>query len=228
MKTIGLIGGMSWESSAHYYRIINQQTAKRLGGLNSAPLLLHSVNFAPIAKMQAENDWSGAGEIIAKAAKGLEDAGAEILAIATNTMHIVAFEVSQAVDIPLIHIAAPTANKLLHDGVKTVGLLGTSFTMQKDFYRKKLEKMGLEPLVPETGIDELNDIIYQQLCRGIISETSRQTYIRAIQDLASRGAEAVILGCTEIGMLINDDCSPLPTYDTTDLHAIALVEHALQ
>ncbi|VAW14794.1 Aspartate racemase [hydrothermal vent metagenome] len=228
MKTIGLIGGMSWESSAHYYRLINQEVARRLGGLNSASLLLHSVNFAPIARMQAENDWSAAGAIMVNAAKGLETCGAGVLAIATNTMHIVAPEVERAIDIPLIHIATPTANKLLKDGVKTVALLGTSFTMEMDFYSNRLKEMGLEPLVPEMGITELNTIIYHELCRGIVSDSSRKTYIDAIERLQSRGAEAVILGCTEIGMLIDDNCSPIPTYDTTELHAMALVDHALQ
>ncbi len=228
MKTIGLIGGMSWESSAHYYRIINREVARRLGGLNSAPLLLHSLDFAPIAKMQAENDWAAAGAIMATTARGLENAGADVLGIATNTMHIVALEVERAINIPLVHIAEPTAKKLLKDGVKTVALLGTSFTMQMDFYTKRLQQMGLEPLVPEKDIDELNAIIYDELCRGIISESSRLTYRKAIERLAQRGAGAVILGCTEIGMLINNDCSPLPTYDTTELHAIALVDYALQ
>lgn len=228
MKTIGLIGGMSWESSAHYYRIINQEVARRLGALNSASLLLYSVNFAPIAKMQAENDWDSAGAIMVNAARKLEAGGADILAIATNTMHIVAPLLERAIDIPLVHIADPSANKLLKDGVKTVALLGTRFTMEKDFYSKRLEKMGLEPLVPETGIDDLNAIIYNELCRGIVSKSSRQTYIKAIEQLALRGAQAVILGCTEIGMLIDDNCSPIPTYDTTELHAIALVDYALQ
>jgi len=228
MKTIGLIGGMSWESSAHYYRIINQETARRLGGLNSAPLLLHSLDFAPIAKMQAENDWTAAGAIMVRTARGLEYAGADVLGIATNTMHIVAPEVERAINIPLVHIAKPTADKLLRDGVKTVALLGTKFTMEMDFYTKRLEETGLEPLVPQEDIDELNAIIYGELCRGIISDNSRQTYIKAIERLARRGAEAVILGCTEIGMLINDNCSPLPTYDTTELHAMALVDYALQ
>ncbi|HHG88898.1 MAG TPA: aspartate/glutamate racemase family protein [Devosia sp.] len=228
MKTIGLVGGMSWESTAHYYRIINSEAKRLRGGLHSAPLLLHSVDFAPIAALQAAGNWQEAGKILGSAAKGLERSGADLIGIATNTMHMVAPAIRDAISVPLLHIAGPTAERLIEDGFKTVGLLGTQFTLEMDFYTVELEKVGLEPLVPQVGITDLNAIIYEELCRGIVRNTSRKTYIDAIRHLALRGAEAVILGCTEISMLIDDAVSPLPTYDTTELHAKALVAAALE
>lgn len=228
MKTIGLIGGMSWESSAHYYQVLNTYTAQRLGGLHSAPVLMHSLDFAPIAQWQDEGNWQAAGEALARSAAGLEKAGAELIGIATNTMHNVAEQVQAAIKVPLVHIADPTANALKQDGFSRVGLLGTRFTMEMPFYRQRLEQAGFEVLVPDVGVTNLNGIIYEQLCRGIVTDPSRQVYVEAIERLAARGAEAVILGCTEIGMLISDETSPLPTYDTTQLHARALVDLALQ
>lgn len=227
MKTIGLIGGMSWESTAHYYRVLNQETAKRLGGLHSAPLLIHSLDFAPIAQMQAEGRWDEAGRLLNAAAHGLAEAGAEVLGLATNTMHIVADVLMDEVDIQFVHIADPTADALRGDGFDTVGLLGTLFTMEKAFYRDRLTARGIDALIPEVDRTNLNGIIYDELCRGIVRDQSRRTYIEAIEKLAARGAQAVILGCTEIGMLIDDDVSPLPVYDTTELHARALVDAAL-
>ncbi|MDB5588923.1 MAG: aspartate/glutamate racemase family protein [Devosia sp.] len=227
MKTIGLIGGMSWESTAHYYRVLNHETASRLGGLHSAPLLIHSVDFAPIAAMQSAGDWDGAGAILAQSAKTLVAAGAEIIGLATNTMHIVADTITAGLDAPFVHIADPTSDALLADGFDTVGLLGTRFTMEMGFYRERLYARGLKVLIPEVGRTNLNGIIYEELCLGIIREQSRTIYIDAIAQLAARGAQAVILGCTEIGMLIDDSTSPLPVYDTTDLHAKALVAAAL-
>lgn len=227
MKTIGLIGGMSWESSAHYYRMLNQETAARCGGLHSAPLLMHSLDFAPIAAMQSAGDWAGAGAILAQSARTLAKAGAEIIGLATNTMHVVADTITEGLDIPFIHIADPTSDALIADGFATIGLLGTRFTMEMGFYRERLTARGLNVLVPEIGHTNLNGIIYQELCLGIVREASRRTYIDAISQLQARGAEAVILGCTEIGMLIDDAVSPLPVYDTTDLHAKALVSAAL-
>jgi aspartate racemase len=227
MRTIGLIGGMSWESTAHYYRVINQETASRLGGLHSAPLLLHSVDFALIAQMQADDDWHRAGEQLSSIAKGLEQAGAEVIGLATNTMHVVAEQVTAELTVPFVHIGDPTSQALLDDGFRTVGLLGTRFTMEMGFYRERLEERGLQVLVPEVDRTNLNGIIYEELCRGLVREESRQVYVRAIERLAASGAEAVILGCTEIGMLIDDDVSPLPVYDTTDVHAKALVSAAL-
>ncbi len=227
MKTIGLIGGMSWESSAHYYRIINEETGSRLGGLHSAPVIMHSVDFAPIAEMQAAGEWDKAGAVLNRAARGLVNAGAGIIGLATNTMHVVADAVTAGIDAPFVHIADPTAEALLADGYDTIGLLGTRFTMEMGFYKDRLAERGLTALIPEVDRTNLNGIIYEELCRGIIREESRRIYVTAIERLAARGAQAVILGCTEISMLIDDSVSPLPTFDTTDLHARALVTAAL-
>lgn len=227
MKTIGLIGGMSWESTAHYYRVLNQQTAHIRGGLHSAPVIVHSLDFAPIAAMQSAGDWDGAGRQLALAARQLEDAGAEVIGLATNTMHLVADAITQAISVPFVHIADPTSDALLADGFDTVGLLGTRFTMEMGFYRDRLADRGLTALVPDVDRTNLNAIIYEELCRGIVSDTSRKIYVAAIERLAARGAQAVILGCTEITMLIDDSVSALPVYDTTDLHAKALVAAAL-
>jgi aspartate racemase len=228
MKTIGLIGGMSWESTAHYYAILNRATVAALGGLHSAPVIVHSVDFAPIADMQSRDDWDGAGRELAAIAEGLEAQGAGLIGLATNTMHICAPQIIAALTVPFIHIAAPTADALLADGVRRVGLLGTRFTMEKRFYIEGLEQRGLDVIVPDVGITNLNGIIYEELVKGIVRDESRRVYVEAIARLAARGAEAVILGCTEIGMLIDDSVSPIPTYDTTDLHARALVKAALE
>ena len=227
MKTIGLIGGMSWESTAHYYGAINRETARLRGGLHSAPLLLHSLDFAPIAQLQAAGEWDQAGALLAQSARKLEDAGAELIGLATNTMHHVAEAITAAISVPFIHIADPTADALAADGMERVGLLGTRFTMEMPFYRERLEARGFAVLVPEVGRTNLHGIIYEELCRGIVREESRRIYISAIELLAARGADAVILGCTEINMLIDDSNSPLPVYDTTELHAKALVAAAL-
>ncbi len=227
MLTIGLIGGMSWESTAHYYAILNRETARRLGGLHSAQVLVHSVDFAPIEALQRADRWDQAGEILAAIAQSLEAQGCGVLGLATNTMHICYPRIIKDLSVAMIHIAAPTAEALLADGIGTVGLLGTRFTMEKPFYINGLKERGLDVLVPDVGITNLNGIIYEELCLGIVRDASRQVYVEAIQRLAARGAEAVILGCTEISMLIDDSVSPLPTYDTTDLHAKALVAAAL-
>jgi aspartate racemase len=227
VKTIGLIGGMSWESTAHYYRVINQETAARRGGLHSASLIVHSVDFAPIAAMQSAGDWDGAGRQLAEIARSLEAAGAEVIGLATNTMHVVADHIIDAIRVPFVHIADPTSDALIADGFETVGLLGTRFTMEMSFYRDGLTSRGLTSLIPEVGRTNLNGIIYEELCLGIVRDESRRVYVSAIEQLKARGAEAVILGCTEITMLIDDSVSPLPVYDTTDLHAKALVAAAL-
>jgi aspartate racemase len=227
MKTIGLIGGMSWESTAQYYALINRETAKRRGGLHSAPILLDSLDFAEIEAFQAKSDWNKAGERLAVSARRLEAAGAEMLVLATNTMHIVAQDIEAATTIPFLHIADPTADALIEDGAETVGLLGTRFTMEMDFYKDRLRGRGLDPIVPEVDRTNLDGIIYNELCRGIINDASRSVYIAAIERLGARGAQAIILGCTELGLLISDDDSPLPLYDTTALHAKSAVEHAL-
>ncbi|MCD7061456.1 aspartate/glutamate racemase family protein [Pelagibacterium xiamenense] len=227
MKTIGIIGGMSWESTAHYYAAINRETAARLGGLHSAHLLMESVDFAPIAALQSAGAWDEAGDVLAASARRLEAAGADLIVLATNTMHICAPKIEAAIATQFLYIAEPTANALIADGASRVGFLGTRFSMEMDFYTDRLRKMGLDPLVPEVDRTNLNAIIYEELCRGIVTEASRAVYVRAIEGLAARGAEAVILGCTEIGMLISDDDSPLPVYDTTELHAKAAVAAAL-
>lgn len=228
MKTIGLIGGMSWESTAHYYAILNRETARALGGLHSAPIILHSVDFAPIADMQNRDDWAAAGAELARIAAGLEAAGAELIGMTTNTMHLCAPQIRAAISVPFVHIATPTAEALVKDGIGKVGLLGTRFTMEKRFYIDELEARGLEVIVPDVGITNLNGIIYDELVKGIVRDESRRIYVEAIARLQARGAEAVILGCTEIGMLVDDSVSPLPTYDTTELHAKALVVKALE
>ena len=227
MKTIGLIGGMSWESTAHYYAILNRETARALGGLHSAPVIVHSVDFAGVEAMQRAGDWQAAGALLAGIARTLEAQGCGVIGLATNTMHICAPRIVAALSVPFVHIAAPTADALLADGIATVGLLGTRFTMEKRFYIEELERRGLKVLVPDVGITNLNGIIYEELCLGIVRDASRRIYVEAIARLQARGAEAVILGCTEICMLIDDSVSPIPTYDTTDLHAKALVATAL-
>jgi len=227
VKTIGLIGGMSWQSSAHYYRVLNEETAHRLGGLHSAPVILQSVDFAPVEAMQRAGAWDDAGRLLNTIAKGLQAQGAGVIGLATNTMHIVADHLTEGLTVPFLHIADPTAEALLSEGYGIVGLLGTRFTMEMPFYRERLEARGLEVLVPDVGITNLNGIIFEELCRGIVTEPSRRTYLDAIGRLKLRGAEAVILGCTEIDMIIDDSNSLLPVFDTTDLHARALVSAAL-
>lgn len=227
MKTIGLIGGMSWESTALYYRILNQETARRLGGLHSAPVLLHSLDFAPIEELQKAGKWAEAGEVLAAAAQKLAAAGAGVIGLASNTMHIVADRIEQDLNVPFLHIAEPTATALKENGIRLVGLLGTRFTMEMPFYKDRLKARGLQVLVPETDVPALNAIIYDELCLGIVRDMSRQIFIDAIARLANRGAEAVILACTEIGMLVDQTSSPLPVFDTTELHAKALVTASL-
>ena len=229
MKTIGLIGGLSWESSAEYYRIINQEAQRRLGGVHSAPCLMYSFDFGAIEAMQAIGDWEAAGALMVGAARKLELAGGGCIVICSNTMHLMAEAVEAAVAIPLIHIADATAAPIVGDGFKTVGLLGTRFTMEQDFYRGRMvERFGLEVLIPdEDGRAIVHDIIYEELVRGVIRGESRRAYQRVIATLRDAGAEAIILGCTEIGLLIKPDDSALPCYDTTALHALAAVDWAL-
>lgn len=230
MKTIGLIGGMSWESTAGYYRAVNQGIKKALGGLHSAKIILYSVDFEPIEKLQHAGDWEGTADIVVDAALRVEAAGAEFLLICTNTMHKVAPQVEKALRIPLLHIADATADALIRDGIKKVGLLGTSFTMEQDFYKGRLEQnYGLEVLIPD-GEDrkKVHDIIYRELCLGKIVSDSRAEYLRIMDDMAAKGAEAVILGCTEIGMLVNQNDTRVRLYDTTAIHAERAVEYAIQ
>lgn len=221
MKTLGLIGGMSWESTVPYYRLINQTVREQLGGLHSAKLVLYSVDFADIEALQANGQWQAAGALLADVAQKLAHAGADGLVLCTNTMHKVADAITSAVQIPLLHIADPTALAIAHAGFGTVGLLGTRFTMEQDFYRSRLEQHhGLTVLTPPPADrDRVHQIIYQELCLGEVKAASRQTYLRVITDLQAQGAQAIILGCTEIGLLLGPGDSPLPLFDTTALHA---------
>ncbi|UUQ64794.1 aspartate/glutamate racemase family protein [Pseudomonas fuscovaginae UPB0736] len=228
MRTIGLIGGMSWESSAEYYRIINQQVRSRLGPLRSAALLMYSVDFGPVEQAQHAGRWDDAGLILQDAARRLQAGGAECVVLCTNTMHRLAQQIEGAVSIPFLHIATPTGQAALARGATRVGLLGTAFTMEQDFLKQRLVAQGLEVLIPETEQRQaVHRIIYDELCVGVINEQSRQVYQRVIEGLAARGAEAIILGCTEIGLLIKPEHSPLPLLDTTELHALAAVDFAL-
>lgn len=229
MKTIGLIGGLSWESSIEYYRIINQETQKRLGGVHSARCQLYSFDFGEIEALQAAGDWDGASERMVDAARRLQLAGADCIVICSNTMHLMADAVEAAAALPLIHIADATAAPIMAKGYQRVGLLGTSFTMERDFYRGRMsERFGLDVLIPNAaGRAIAHDIIYEELVRGIIRDESRRRYQTLIEGLRDAGAEAVILGCTEIGLLIKPEHSALPTFDTTVLHALAAVDWAL-
>ncbi len=221
MKTLGLIGGMSWESTVPYYRAINQTVKEQLGGLHSAKLILYSVDFAEVEHLQATGQWDAAGAVLADVAQRLERAGADGLVLCTNTMHKVADAISNAVNIPLLHIADPTAQAIQQAGFTKVGLLGTRFTMEQDFYRTRLEKdHGLTVLVPPPpDRDLVHRVIYQELCLGEVNPVSRQAYLRVVKDLGAQGAQAIILGCTEIALLIGQQDCALPLFDTTALHA---------
>lgn len=228
MKTLGLIGGMSWESTAEYYRTLNQLTRERLGGLHSARLVLYSVDFADIERLQTEGRWAEAGAVLADAARSLEAAGAELLLICTNTMHRVADQVEAAVSVPLLHLADATAAAVRAAGLRRVGLLGTAFTMEQDFYRGRLEASGLTVLTPDAdGRALVHRVIYQELCLGVVREESRSEYRRVIGELVAAGAEGVILGCTEIELLVGAEDSSVPLFPTARLHAEAAVEAAL-
>ncbi|MCH8532760.1 MAG: aspartate/glutamate racemase family protein [Saccharospirillum sp.] len=228
MKTMGLIGGMSWESTLIYYRLLNEKVKARLGGLHSAKLILNSVDFAEIERLQHQGDWAATAEILTEAAQSLEAAGADFLVICTNTMHKVAPQVQQAVSLPLLHIADATATVLLRDGIERVGLLGTRFTMEHPFYRERLEAQGIKVCVPsEAQRDIIHSVIYEELCQGVVNERSKSAYLEIVDSLASEGAQAVILGCTEVGMLIQNGDTNVPLYDTTEIHADQAVEWAL-
>ena len=229
MKTTGLLGGMSWESTVGYYQAINQGIRKELGGLHSAEIIMASVDFSPLERLQHNSNWQEIGRILAEKGKAVEAGGADFLLICTNTMHRVAGQVQEALSIPLLHIADATGEKLTGDGVKKVGLLGTAFTMEELFYRGRLqEQYNLEVLVPAQQDRQLvHEVIYQELCLGKIRPDSRREYGRIIEQLAAAGAEAVILGCTEIGMLISSRDTDIPLYDTTAIHAAQAVQWAL-
>lgn len=229
MKRIGLLGGMSWESSAEYYRMVNEMTRERLGGLHSADCVLRSVDFAEIEALQRDGRWEDAGERLAAEARALVAAGVELIVLCTNTMHKVAEAITGAVDVPFVHIADTTAEAVRAEGLATVGLLATGYTMEQDFYVGRLRDVhGLEVLVP--GADDrriVHDVIYDELCVGVVDDGSREEYQRIMRELAGRGAQGILLGCTEIDLLVGPADSPVPTFDTTALHARRAVELAL-
>jgi aspartate racemase len=229
MKIIGLIGGMSWESSAVYYKIINETVKKRLGGLHSAKILMYSVDFEEIETLQHAGEWEKAAQYMVNAAQRVEKGGADCVVICTNTMHKMADEVQAAIGIPLLHIADATAEKIVAQKVTVVGLLGTKFTMEKDFYKKRLTQYGITTLIPgDNERAHIHDIIYNELCLGVIKDESKENMKKIIENLVLRGAEGIILGCTEIPLLIQQkDCS-VPLFDTTFIHAEAAVDFALQ
>ncbi len=228
MKTIGLIGGMSWESTASYYQLINETIKEKLGGLHSAKILLYSVDFAEIERYQASGDWDKSAGFLSQIAQNLEQAGADFIVICTNTMHKVAPQIQKIISIPILHIAQATADNLLENGIKKVGLLGTKYTMTQEFYKEKLLEAGLEVVIPDqAGVEEVNRIIYDELCLGQIKESSKQTYLSMIDDLKNAGAEAVVLGCTEIGLLVQQEDTDVPLFDTTEIHAQKAAEFAV-
>jgi aspartate racemase len=229
MKTLGLIGGMSWESTVPYYRLINEGVKARLGGLHSAKLVLYSVDFAEVEALQRAGQWQTAGQMLAQAAQSLHAAGAQGVVLCTNTMHKVADAIESAVDLPLIHIADATAQVVRAAGLQRVGLLGTRFTMEQDFYKARLQNaFGLDVLVPsQPERDEVHRIIYDELCLGQVHGASRDAYRRVMGQLVSEGVQGIILGCTEIGLLVSDKDSPVPLFDTTALHAQAAVDWML-
>lgn len=229
MKTIGLIGGMSWESSAEYYRLLNRIVRERLGGQHSASCVLVSLDFAEIERLQREGDWDRLGLAMADAARTLERAGAEVAALCTNTMHKLWDTMTSAVSVPFVHVADATAERIVAAGHERVGLLGTRFTMEGAFYLERLAAFGLDVIVPgPEDRERVHRVIYDELCLGRVRDESRREYVAIIEQLRELGAEAVILGCTEIGLLIGPDDSPLPSFDTTRIHAEALVERALE
>jgi aspartate racemase len=229
MKTIGLLGGMSWESTIPYYRLINEGVKQRLGGLHSAQILLHSVDFHEIEACQSRGDWQQAGEILARAAVGLQQAGAEGIVLCTNTMHKVAEAIETACDVPFLHIADATGRAISQLNMNNVALLGTRYTMEQDFYRGRLQdEFGISTLIPEQDVRlKINRIIFEELCLGEFSDASRDYYLSVIGELASQGAQGVIFGCTEIGLLVPAELSPLPVFDTAAIHAADAVEFML-
>jgi aspartate racemase len=228
MRTIGLLGGMSWESTAIYYELLNERVRERLGGLHSARVLLLSVDFAEVEELQSSGRWDEAGELLAAEARRLEAGGADLLVLCTNTMHKVSDSIEEAVSIPLVHLGDTTAAAVRAAGLTTVGLLGTGFTMSQDFYRDRLESHGLRVLVPSGEDQELvHRVIYDELCLGVVSDESRATYVEVVGRLVDQGAEGVILGCTEIEMLIGPDDVDVPSFPTTRIHVEAALAAAL-
>ncbi|WP_438420568.1 aspartate/glutamate racemase family protein [Bacillus siamensis] len=228
MKTIGLIGGMSWESSAEYYRIINEEIKKKLGGLHSAKCVLYSVDFKEIEHYQSEGAWDKAGAALGEAARSLEKAGADFIVICTNTMHKVIGCIQKMITIPILHIADATADQITRQGIRSVGLLGTKYTMEQDFYKSRIESHNINVIVPADEEREvINHIIYQELCLGEIKQSSKTMYKKIINHLVDRGAEGIILGCTEIGLLVKAEDSEVPLFDTAFIHAQTAVNTSL-
>ncbi|MCU4859564.1 aspartate/glutamate racemase family protein [Bacillus cereus] len=228
MKTIGLIGGMSWESTSEYYRIINEEIKERLGGLHSAKCLINSVDFEEIERCQSSGDWDGAGEILGNAAYSLQKGGADFIIICTNTMHKVVGKIKAKIDILVLHIADATAKEIKRKDIQKVGLLGTKYTMEQDFYKSRIEENNIKVIVPsEKNRKEINKVIYTELCLGKIVSQSREYYKRVIEELVQKGAQGIILGCTEIGLLIKQENVSVPIFDTTHIHAIEAVKVAL-
>ena len=229
MQTIGLIGGMSWESTADYYRIINETVREKLGGLHSAKILLHSVDFAEIEALQGAGDWDGCADILGGAAAGLVSAGADFIVISANTPHKVAPQIESRAGAPVLHIADAAAGELKRCGVSRVGLLGTIYTMKQDFYRDRLGSFGIETLIPcDADAETVSGVIFGELCRGVVRPESKAAYLRVISSLEARRAQGVVLGCTEIGMLIKNADTPLPVFDTTIIHARAAALRAME
>ena len=228
MKTIGLIGGMSWESSASYYRMLNEQVKQRLGGLHSAECLMYSVDFEEIERFQSQGKWQEAGERLANVARSLEKGGAELIVLCTNTMHKVVSSIEEAVKIPVVHIADATAKEIHANHLHTVGLLGTKYTMEQDFYKERIADSGIKVLIPEAAErDMINQVVFDELCLGEILDSSKVEFQKVIQKLIDRGAEGIILGCTEIGLLIQQDDAEIPLFDTAKIHVEAAVKEAL-
>ena len=220
LKTIGLIGGMSWESTVTYYKIINETVKEKLGGLHSAKCILYSVDFQEIEECQANGNWEKSGEILGEAANNLEKAGADFIVICTNTMHKVVNQIKEKISIPILHIAEMTAEKILEKGLKNIALLGTKYTMEQDFYKSKLIEKGINVIIPDKNdIETINEVIYDELCLGIINSNSKKKFLEIVDKLRSKGAEGIILGCTEIGLLIKNEDTDVPLFDTAIIHA---------
>jgi len=229
MDTIGMIGGMSWESSAEYYRLMNEEVKRQLGGLHSAKCILYSVDFQEIEHYQARGDWDKAGQVLGEAAQSLEKAGADFIIICTNTMHKVIDIIQEKISIPILHIADATAHQITEAGLQKIALLGTKYTMEQDFYKARIEGFGIDVLVPQTEErTEINRIIYEELCLGQIETTSKEYYLQVIEDLVNSGAQGIILGCTEIGLLIKQEDVNVAVFDTTVIHARAAVNKAIR
>ena len=220
LKTIGLIGGMSWESTVTYYKIINETIKEKLGGLHSAKCILYSVDFQEIEECQANGNWEKSGEILGEAAYNLEKAGADFIVICTNTMHKVVNQIKEKISIPILHIAEMTAEKILEKGLKNIALLGTKYTMEQDFYKSKLIEKGINVIIPDKNdIEIINEVIYDELCLGIINSNSKKKFLEIVDKLRNKGAEGIILGCTEIGLLIKNEDTDVPLFDTAIIHA---------